>query len=73
MIWKAFLGQVAAEPEKRCEKCYRMRLEKTAAKAVELGFKLFSTTLLISPYQNRDLLCEIGHQLAIRVWAAVSR
>jgi predicted adenine nucleotide alpha hydrolase (AANH) superfamily ATPase len=25
---------------------------------------LFGTTLLISPYQNRELICKIGHELA---------
>lgn len=59
-----FLRQVAAEPQKRCGQCYRIRLAKTAAKAKELGFDCFSTTLLISPYQNRELICQTGHQLA---------
>lgn len=59
-----FLAAVAANPGERCGHCYRMRLAKTAVKAVELGFKVFGTTLLISPYQNRDLLLEIGHEIA---------
>ncbi len=59
-----FLRQVAAEPQQRCGQCYRIRLAKTAAKAKELGFDCFSTTLLISPYQNRELICQTGHQLA---------
>lgn len=59
-----FLKAVAADPQNRCRECYRIRLSRTAVKAKELGFKLFGTTLLISPYQNRELLCEIGHGLA---------
>jgi predicted adenine nucleotide alpha hydrolase (AANH) superfamily ATPase len=61
-----FLGQIAANPKfgVRCETCYRVRLEKTARKAKELGFDTFSSTLLISPYQNRELLCKIGGELA---------
>lgn len=61
-----FLGQIAANPQLgiRCETCYRVRLTKTAQKAKELGFDAFCTTLLISPYQNRDLLCKIGNELA---------
>lgn len=59
-----FLALVAANPNERCGHCYRMRLEKTAAKAVELGLKVFGTTLLISPYQNRDRLLETGHKIA---------
>jgi predicted adenine nucleotide alpha hydrolase (AANH) superfamily ATPase len=61
-----FLAHVAAEPAKRCEYCYRVRLEKTAAKAKELGFTTFGTTLLISPYQNRERLVEIGRDLGRR-------
>jgi predicted adenine nucleotide alpha hydrolase (AANH) superfamily ATPase len=50
--------------KKRCGFCYRLRLKKTARVAMERGFDAFSTTLLISPYQNRDLLREIGEDLA---------
>ena len=32
--------------------------------AQESGFKLFGTTLLISPYQNRDRIVAIGKELA---------
>jgi len=59
-----FLRHVAPDPTKRCAFCYQLRLGKTAAKAKELGFQTFGTTLLISPYQNREMLCEIGHSLA---------
>ncbi len=59
-----FLMNVAAEPTKRCEFCYRNRLTKTADKAKELGLPLFGTTLLISPYQNRDRIVAIGRELA---------
>lgn len=59
-----FLKAVAGDPLNRCQECYRIRLSRTAAKAKELGFELFGTTLLISPYQNRELICKIGHELA---------
>jgi predicted adenine nucleotide alpha hydrolase (AANH) superfamily ATPase len=59
-----FLAQVAEEPAQRCAKCYRIRLARTAAKAKELGFERFGTTLLISPYQNRELLIATGRELA---------
>lgn len=59
-----FLTRVAADPKNRCEKCYRIRLARTAIHAREQGFELFGTTLLISPYQNRELICQIGHDLA---------
>lgn len=40
----------------RCENCYRIRLKKCAEMAVKLGFKKFSSTLLVSPYQNHELI-----------------
>ncbi|GHV90218.1 hypothetical protein AGMMS50268_07210 [Spirochaetia bacterium] len=47
----------------RCAYCYRLRLEKTAARAAEEGYDYFSTTLLISPYQNHDIIRQIGEEL----------
>ena len=48
----------------RCRICYRMRLEKTAQAAAEGGFDAFTTTLLISPYQDQALIRQIGEELA---------
>jgi len=48
----------------RCRICYRMRLERTAEIADPEGFDLFSTTLLISPYQDIDAIHEIGDSVA---------
>ena len=48
----------------RCAFCYRLRLEKTARRAAEKGFDAFSTTLLISPYQNHNLIRQTGEELA---------
>jgi predicted adenine nucleotide alpha hydrolase (AANH) superfamily ATPase len=62
----AFLRQTLPHELKRCVFCYRMRLDKTARKADELGIPAFGTTLLISPYQNRELICAVGHELAAK-------
>jgi len=51
---------------RRCGFCYRLRLEKTARLASEKGYDAFSTTLLISPYQNHDLIRETGKEQAAR-------
>lgn len=51
------------EGDKRCKKCYRLRLIKTAAYAKEKGFDYFTTTLSVSPYKNAQLLNEIGSEL----------
>ncbi len=51
------------EGDKRCKKCYRLRLVKTAEYAKENGFDYFTTTLSVSPYKNAQLLNEIGGEL----------
>ena len=50
--------------KKRCGYCYKLRLGRTARFASERGFDVFSTTLLISPYQNHGLVREIGEDMA---------
>ena len=54
------------EPEggKRCEKCFYLRLKKTAETAKEKGFTFFTTTLTLSPLKNATLLNEIGEGVA---------
>lgn len=47
----------------RCKKCYHLRMEKTAKKALELGFDYFTTTLSISPYKVEKWINEIGYEL----------
>jgi len=51
-------------PPERCKFCYTLRLEKAAAKARDEGFEAFSTTLLISPYQDFEHINAIGRELA---------
>ena len=48
----------------RCAICWRLRLKATAKAAKEKGFKYFSTTLLVSPYQDQELLRQIGSDIA---------
>jgi len=50
----------------RCQLCYQMRLERTAAVAAREGFHAFTTTLLISPYQDQRAIRSVGQQLATR-------
>lgn len=47
----------------RCEKCFRLRLERTAAEAKARGFDFFATTLTVSPLKNASLVNEIGLSL----------
>lgn len=44
----------AKEGGARCEKCFRLRLNKTAEQAEKLGFEYFATTLTISPLKNAE-------------------
>jgi predicted adenine nucleotide alpha hydrolase (AANH) superfamily ATPase len=46
----------------RCRICYRVRLDRTARIAARDGFDAFTTTLLISPYQDQAAIAEIGEQ-----------
>lgn len=52
------------EGGERCFVCYRLRLEKTARLAAELGFDYFTSTLSISPYKNAQKLNEISQELS---------
>lgn len=50
----------------RCRMCYALRLEKTAEEASVRGFGAFSSTLLISPYQNFEQIAAAGREAAER-------
>lgn len=74
MIWEPgyempeFLRQVVGHGgfRQRCAICYRLRLQRTAIVAAREGFARFSTTLLISPYQDLEAIVRIGEELAQR-------
>ena len=57
---------MAADSDHRCGYCYTCRLAETARYAAQEGFARFSTTLLISPYQNRELICAVGVKMGER-------
>ena len=48
----------------RCAICWTLRLKKTAELAKERRFESFTTTLLVSPYQDQELLKKIGNDIA---------
>ena len=52
-----FFEAVFKKADMRCLYCFELRLHETALHAKKNGFDFFSTTLLISPYQNHELLC----------------
>ena len=43
-------------PLGRCRMCYDMRMEQTARFAAENGFKAFTSTLFVSPYQDHAVM-----------------
>ena len=63
------IGTHRARPG-RCRLCYAMRIDATARCAADHGFAAFTSTLLVSPQQDRDVICELGHQAAERVGVA---
>ncbi len=54
----------------RCPICYRLRLARTATRARAEGYDAFTTTLLISPYQDQAAIRRIGEALAAEVGVA---
>lgn len=61
---RPFLTAVNGAFDDRCPTCYRLRLNAAAAYAAAHGFAAFTTTLLISPYQDHALLIEAGERAA---------
>lgn len=48
----------------RCNKCFYLRLEKTAKLAKENSYDFFGTTLTVSPYKNHLIINTIGEELS---------
>jgi epoxyqueuosine reductase len=71
LIWKGeekglpeYLCQVKPQDAERCRACYTMRLTQAAQTAATENYDAFSTTLLISPYQNLDAIKAVGDALS---------
>ena len=54
----------AMEVDDRCHLCYTLRLEAAARQASDMGIPVFTSTLLISPYQKHEMIKDIGESLA---------
>lgn len=63
---RPFVQAVCADIDGRCENCYEMRMDATAAYAAANGFTHFTSTLFISPYQNHELLRQKAEEAAAR-------
>jgi epoxyqueuosine reductase len=60
--WLEAVRGLEDEPEKgkRCEACFDKRFEVSAKKALELGEKKLTTTLLVSPLKSQEQLKRAG-------------
>ncbi len=57
------IGSSIQAPE-RCRKCWGLRMRRTAGYARDNGFDAFTSTLLVSPYQDQEALKAIGESAA---------
>ena len=66
---KGFIRKAGMDNPGRCTACYRMRMEAAAELAAKEGFTAYTTTLLISPWQDHEQLraiCEdCGKQFGV--------
>jgi predicted adenine nucleotide alpha hydrolase (AANH) superfamily ATPase len=63
--WLKQTSSLRDEPEngKRCQVCYRLRLEKTYDYMVDCGADTFTTTLTISPRKSAKIINTIGQEI----------
>jgi predicted adenine nucleotide alpha hydrolase (AANH) superfamily ATPase len=63
--WHREAGSLAGEPEggKRCEVCFRLRLEMTYRYMLDRGAEAFTTTLTISPRKSAGMINRIGLEI----------
>lgn len=59
-----YLRAISGHEDARCNHCFRLRLQKTAETALAQGIPTFSTSLLISPHQDHELLKRMGEEIA---------
>lgn len=62
--FKEYFRRVAGYEDERCACCFKLRLDRVAKKARELGIEAFTSSLLISPHQKHELAKEIGEKVA---------
>ena len=63
---REFVRAVAHDIDHRCAHCYTIRLGTAAQYAAAHGYGAFTSSLLISPYQNHELLRAVGEAMGRR-------
>ena len=61
---REFCKNVINDLSGRCFYCYDVRLDQTAKYAAEHGFASFTTTLLVSPFQNHQAIINAAEKAA---------
>lgn len=71
--WLCHVKGLEQEPERggRCLQCFKLRLLRTAQKAVELGLPEFTTTLASSRWKSLDQINAAGQWASEQVGGAV--
>jgi hypothetical protein len=64
--WQGAIAGLEDEPEggRRCDMCFRVRLDHAVAKAEQIGCDLFTTTLTISPHKPPERVNPSGREAA---------
>jgi len=64
--WLERMKGLENDPEggKRCEACYRYRLEKAADYALSHGYKTFTSTITTGPPKDAEVVNRIGKEIA---------
>ena len=57
---RVFFRAVTFREDERCRLCYRVRMFEAALATRDEGIAVFTTTLLVSPYQDQDRIREAG-------------
>jgi predicted adenine nucleotide alpha hydrolase (AANH) superfamily ATPase len=66
--WNKLAKGLEKEKEKgrRCQLCYRYRLENAAQFAAQNNFDYFTTSLLVSPWKDDGSIRDLGFELAAK-------
>lgn len=63
--WLRITDSLKDEPEggRRCQLCFRLRLEHTYRYLLECGGDVFTTTLTVSPHKSAEVINHIGQEI----------
>jgi len=62
--WSRATQGLEGDPRRRCQACWKLRMEMTARYAAEHGFEAIATSLTVSPYQDAEGVALAGAQAA---------